>query len=493
MKKTKFFSAVIAAFFAMTMVIPQYDLHAENISNSNDYLHTDGNKILDDSGNQVRLTGIAWFGLETPNSCFHGLWANRLDDILDTVADNGFNLLRVPLSVQLVNQWRKGEYPMPDSINDYISPELKGKNSLEILDTTMAYCKKIGLKVMLDMHRIESAGQTPTWYTSKYSTDDYEACWEWLANHYKDDDTVIAADIFNEPHGKPYWQGEGAKWDGSTDKNNWKYEAENVSKKILAKNPKLLIMVEGIENYPKEGHDYSDTNAKDYYGNWWGGNLRGVQNYPVDLGTHKNQVVYSPHDYGPSVSDQTWFQNGFDEDSLNKDAWGPNWFYIHQNNIAPILVGEWGGQMDGKDNEKWMRYLADFINKNGLNHTFWCLNANSGDTGGILGYDFKTIDKEKLSLVQTTLWKDQSSGKYIGLDHEVNLGKTGTHVASSSTNLKKGDVNGDGVVDIMDLNALKSYLLDDSTKIDKKSADINGDGTIDINDLMSLRNILFTN
>jgi len=31
-----------------------------------------------------------------------------------------------------------------------------------------------------------------------------------------------------------------------------------------------------------------------------GGNLRGVRDYPIDLGKHQKQLVYSPHDYGPS-------------------------------------------------------------------------------------------------------------------------------------------------------------------------------------------------
>lgn len=391
-----------------------------------DYLHTDGNKVLDDNGKQAKLTGIAWFGFETPNYCFHGLWANKLSSLLDIVADNGFNILRVPLSVELVNQWRKGTYPNPDSINYYISPELQGKNSLDVLDMAVAYSKSIGLKIMLDMHRIESSGQTQTWYTSNFTTDDYEACWQWLANHYKNDDTVIAMDIFNEPHGNGY-QNQGAKWDASSDVTNWKAEAERVGKKILDINPKLLIVVEGVEKYPKDGFTYADTNPGDYSGTWWGGNLMGVSKYPVTIENYKNQVVYSPHEYGPSVSQQPWFTGDFDENSLEKQDWEPYWFYIHEDNIAPLLIGEWGGRLDGSSNEKWMRALADFIAKNGLSHTFWCLNPNSGDTGGILLDDFKTLDTAKLALVQTALWKE-GSGKFVGLSHKVNLGKNGAHI-----------------------------------------------------------------
>ncbi|EHI99454.1 glycoside hydrolase family 5 [Clostridium sp. DL-VIII] len=424
--KSNLKNIAMTLIMVLSLMTPSSIVFAGENGSNDDYLHTNGSKILDSKGNEVRMTGIAWFGFETPNNSFHGLWANTMDDILDKVADNGFNTLRVPLSVQLVNQWRQGTYPMPDSINDYVNPDLTGKNSLEILDMAIAKCKEKGIKVMLDMHRIINGSQSNTWYTNDYSVNDYEECWKWLTDHYKNDDTVIAMDIFNEPHGKVY-QGEvTAKWDNTTDINNWKYEAEKVGEEILDINPNLLVMVEGVETYPKEGFDYTTKDVNNYYGTWWGGNLRGVKDLPVTIANHPNQVVYSPHDYGPSVSAQTWFQSGFTKDSLMKDAWEPNWFYIQKENIAPLLIGEWGGQMDGGDNQKWMQALADTIKENNMSHTFWCLNPNSGDTGGILEYDFKTVDTQKLALVQPTLW--QANGKFIGLDHQVNLGKTGTHV-----------------------------------------------------------------
>ena len=68
--------------------------------------------------------------------------------------------------------------------------------------------------------------------------------------------------------------------------NNWKHAAETAAARILAKNPNVLIMVEGTEIYPVDitgNRDYHSTNDSDYYFNWWGGNLRGVRDFPVDL------------------------------------------------------------------------------------------------------------------------------------------------------------------------------------------------------------------
>ena len=51
-----------------------------------------------------------------------------------------------------------------------------------------------------------------------------------------------------------------------------------------------------------------------------------------------------------------------------------------------------------------------------------------------------------------------------------------------------GDVNGDGQVDISDVNAVINMMLGKVDKVD--AADINGDGNIDISDVNSVINIM---
>jgi endoglucanase len=182
----------------------------------------------------------------------------------------------------------------------------------------------------------------------------------------------------------------------------------------------VLILCEGIETYPKDGVTWTSTNRLDYDSNWWGGNLRGVADYPVDLGADQDQLVYSPHDYGPLVFNQAWFQTDFDKASLTRDVWDPNWLYIHKQNIAPLLVGEWGGRI-GQDprQDTWLLALRDTIAEHRLHQTFWALNPNSGDTGGLLKDDWKTWDQQKLDLLAPVLWTE--GGKFVSLDHEVKL------------------------------------------------------------------------
>ena len=74
-----------------------------------DWLHTDGNKILDKNGKQVWLTGVNWFGYNTGTNTFDGLWNSQMRGTVKAIADHGFNLIRVPISAELLNQWSRGE------------------------------------------------------------------------------------------------------------------------------------------------------------------------------------------------------------------------------------------------------------------------------------------------------------------------------------------------------------------------------------------------
>ena len=412
-----------------------------------DWLHTDGHRILDQYGNEVYLTGANWFGFNCSERVFHGLWSANMKTVVEGMADHGINLVRVPISTELLFEWKSGKN-VKVNVNTYANPELKRADgsdmgSREIFDVFLALCKENGIKVMMDCHSADannSGHNYNVWYGPKgFTTEDWIEGWTWFVNEYKNDDTIIACDLKNEPHGK-FSQSEAvsAKWDDSTDENNWRYAASRCGKAILAVNPKLLIMVEGIEETPRAGYDYNsgtqDPNATEdqlkYYGGWWGGNLRNAGEYPVDLGAYQSQLVYSPHDYGPLVYEQSWFKKDFSEKTLLNDVWYDSWFYLQDKDIAPLLIGEWGGFMDGGSNEKYLNIMAEFIAKNHINHTFWCINPNSGDTGGLLEGDWVTWDAAKYNMMKKTLWSDSRTGKFVGLDHEIPLGSNGETVTA---------------------------------------------------------------
>ena len=72
-------------------------------------------------------------------------------------------------------------------------------------------------------------------------------------------------------------------------------------------------------------------------------------------------------------------------------------------------MGEFGGRSVAekdahgkKDLEGiWQKNLVAYLKKNGLSYTYWAWNPNSGDTGGILKDDWKTIDHDKAALLKT--------------------------------------------------------------------------------------------
>jgi endoglucanase len=398
---------------------------SSSVGGTTDWLHVNQNKVVDVNGRAVWLTGVNWFGFNTSERVFHGLWSAHFPSLMTAMANRGVNILRVPISVQLILEWKAGTFGTVN-VNTFANPELLNLNSLQIFDRTLELAQANGMKVLLDMHSAEadnSGHVYPLWTHGVFTETDFYNAWTWIAERYKNNDTLVAYDLKNEPHGKAFSETSYAIWNDSSAPNNWKRVAQEAATRILAINPNVLILIEGIESYPKDGVNWTSRTPADYHNTWWGGNLRGVTQFPVTVAGHQDQIMYSPHDYGPSVYEQPWFYAGFSKATLIRDAWYDNWLYIHDKGIAPLLIGEWGGFMDAGRNEVWMRALRDMMIEKKMHHTFWCLNPNSGDTGGLIGNDWLTWDEAKYNLVKPSLW--QLGNKFVGLDHTVPLGTSG--------------------------------------------------------------------
>ena len=525
---------------------------------NDDWLHAKGSRLYDKDGNQVWLTGANWFGFNCNEACPHYLWSADADDCLQQIADRGINIIRFPISTELIVSWMNGKPNPVSSFSANADPafcinkdfcQADGKtpvDSMQVFDIMMKKCKEHGIKAFIDIHspHTDNSGHNYNlWYgKAGVTTDVWIDALVWLADKYKNDDTLLAYDLKNEPHGKGQEGKDAAKWDGTKDENNWQYAATRCAEAILDVNPNALILIEGVEQSMSgamEGDYWGMPDRKDnspYIGAWWGGNLRGVKDYPVVPKQGTSQIVYSPHDYGPSVYDQVWFAKDFTTDTLLDDYWRDTWAYINEQDIAPLLIGEWGGHMDGAKNQKWMELLRDYMIANHINHTFWCLNTNSGDTGGLwdsLGFmqgSGTTIDwnEEKYELFEKALWQTDS-GKYIGLDHQTPLGKNGITVAdfyksgeksnldsngssdpkepqkvptnaqptqAPGTDFIPGDVTGDGKINVFDRTALIKIMLETIKSPNKDLAlkasagDVDGNGLEELSDLTLLTKFL---
>lgn len=544
MKKHLFGKMMLSAVLTGSMLINtltnmSYLASAEDEPDAyhDDWLHVENGIVVDRNGNEVWMTGCNWFGYNVGSQVFDGVWSQNMHDMLTQIADHGFNLLRVPMSTEILLQWKNHEPDPMIKVNTYSNPELsiigtEGGDpmySFDIWNQAVAWCRENGIKIMIDIHSAETASaghQVAVWYTDKFSTEDWLEALTWVADYYKDDDTIIAIDLKNEPHGTADVAPNMAKWDNSQDKNNWKYAAEQGAEAVLSANPNLLIMVEGTEVYPKfeEGADWTSQNIdysrypySYYHHTWWGGNFRGVKDYPLEnIGENNSQLVYSPHDYGPLVYEQTWFYDGFTQDTLMKDVWYDNWFYLLDTKTAPLLMGEWGGFIDSehdKDgkNVQWMTALRDLMIENHIHHTFWCFNENSGDTGGLVYDNFGKWDEEKYALVKPALWQDDN-GKFISLDHKIPVGVNGISLSeyyhhsgaeqptteeitetTEATDLLYGDVDESGEIDIIDIILLNKSLLGKEvlTEQQQKLADVDNSGKCDsLDSLMIMKYIV---
>ena len=127
-----------------------------------------------------------------------------------------------------------------------------------------------------------------------------------------------------------------------------------------------------------------------------------------------SKLVYSPHVYGPSVYGQPYFSVGnfpanmpaiwdthFGFVPSTTGAVSPPTTHAHRTHRphAPharvltvasgaagsaVVIGEWGGHYTGS-NQVWLEAMGNYLLSKGMtDQFFWCLNPNSGDTGGLL-------------------------------------------------------------------------------------------------------------
>ncbi|GGK54118.1 endoglucanase [Planomonospora parontospora subsp. parontospora] len=365
------------------------------------YLHTSGNKIVDSTGATVRLTGINWFGMETDNRTFHGLWSNNpWKGQIDKMASLGYNTLRVPFSNDALKPGATAS-----GVNDFVNPDLVGKSPLQILDMVIDYAGQKGMRIILDRHRPTSAGQSALWYVASTPESTWIDDWKMLARRYADDPTVIGADLHNEPHAEgTNPAATGACWGCGDPARDWRLAAERAGNAVLSVNPNWLIFVEGV-SCPSGGlsnvWDNDPSNDEDC--GWWGGNLSKAKEFPVRLSV-PNRLVYSPHEYATSVHRQKWF----DDPSYpaNMPAiWDRYWGYLHKENIAPIMIGEFGTTMQAAVDKVWLQELMKYTGTgvNGMSFTYWSWNPNSGDTGGIAKDDWTSINQDKQDILQPYL------------------------------------------------------------------------------------------
>ena len=98
------------------------------------------------------LTGANWYGFNLEQRMLVGLNVANHDELMDQIASRGINVIRVPISTELLLEWRDGEARVPQSVNASLNPDLAGKTTLEVFDAFLRDAKDRGVKVFLDVH-----------------------------------------------------------------------------------------------------------------------------------------------------------------------------------------------------------------------------------------------------------------------------------------------------------------------------------------------------
>lgn len=388
MKNCKYSFVLILVFNILSL-----SLSAQN------YLSVQGNKLVDSQGQVVRLTGVNWFGFETNNLMVHGIWSRDTKSMLQQIKDQGFNCIRIPWCNKIldpsatlnIGAYGTDPYTGVSPMNEYESTLTQ---PLELLDDIVQWCQDNNMKIILDNHSRQPDGymNEMLWYTEQTPESQWIADWVKITKRYKDYDAVIGMDINNEPHGN---YGQGSTWGNSSTATDWNKAAERCGNAILNANPNVLILVEGIEKY-----------GDDVY--WWGGNLKGVADYPVQL-SQPDKLMYSPHEYGPTVYNQPWFSASDFPDNM-PGIWEEHFNFINTQGISPLLVGEFGiRDPDGVD-EIWFDTFLAYMASHGYSWTFWCWNPNSGDTGGLLDDQWTNIVEWKMAKLRPYLAPEIPNG-----------------------------------------------------------------------------------
>jgi endoglucanase len=335
--------------------------------------------IVDSFGRRFKLASVNWYGAESPDHVVAGLDIAALPTIAREIRALGFNSVRLPWSNELYEL-----DPTVDPARLTANPGLVGMDALGILDVVIDALAHEGLLVVLDNHRSDADACCDVqhgdglWYTSEYPEVSYFDDWVGMVQRYFDEPAVVGVDLRNEPRpmlvpGAPASctdcdadAGCGCivpVWGGGDPATDWHAEAERVGNAVLAVNPNLLVIVEGV--------DYSLD-------------LTGVAALPVVLDV-PDRVVYSPHDY---ASSHAAYASYAEMQTNLGDQWG---YILTQGKAytAPIWVGEFGTSHASPSDVSaasgqgfWFQSLRQYLAAADIDWAYWPLDGTEASGYG---------------------------------------------------------------------------------------------------------------
>lgn len=361
-------------------------------------LSSSGRYLADACGNRFKMKSVNWYGASDTWQVPIGLDKQPLSHIVGLISQMGFNSVRLPFSNQAIHTTAPIN-PAHVSAN----PGLVGKTPLQVLDAVIQGLTNAGIVVILNNHTTSSEwccnyDDNGLWWTNygyPQSTAQWQADWVFMTSRYSSNRLVAGADLRNEVRtmdGAHALDPISPKW-GDRSGNDWRKAATNAGNAILSVNPKMLVIVEGI-NFT------GMTAALGAYRP----HLYPVYDAPVGL-TKPAKLMYAAHNYGyigPNATGGSSFVDGSNPylyrdmdkatlyDRLNKEfgyVANPDKTYS-----APVWVSEFGIGFEGASaiDQTWFANLTSYLADNDLDFAYWALNGTKTDS--VEGYGLLTED-----------------------------------------------------------------------------------------------------
>ncbi|HLP65461.1 cellulase family glycosylhydrolase [Flavobacterium sp.] len=341
------------AFFGTAVLL--FFLCWSSILSAQEFLHRDGQNIVDANGNPVLLRGLGlggWMvqegymlktgdfagpqhvirkkiteliGEENTAKFYKAYKTNGITKRdIDSLAAWGFNSVRLPMHYNL--------YTLPIEQERVAGENTWLEEGFSMTDSLLNWCAANKMYLILDLHaapggqgkdaNISDYDETkPSLWENKANQDKMIAFWKKIALRYKNEPWIGGYDIINEPN----WNFSGTNKNGCDETLNAPLRTlqMEITKAIREVDQKHLIIIEG---------------------NCWGNNYKGI--FPL----WDENMALSFHKYW-NYNDQGSIQQMLD--------------YRKEHNV-PIWLGE-----SGENSNVWFRDVISLIEKNNIGWAFW--------------------------------------------------------------------------------------------------------------------------
>ena len=200
-------------------------------------LRVSGDRIIDGNGKNVTLRGIA-FGNQ--------VWTDAADPRLHhaevdyaRVKDLGMNAVRF--------------YMNHITFDDAASPGRLKPSGLAWLDDNIAWAKKQGIYLVLNLHvppgGYQSSGKGSELWEDPKTQDQFVALWKALADHYRSESTIAGFDLLNEPV-------------VTKSIDQWKSLAERTIAAVRTVDPWHMMFVERVNSV---GLDWKENSEQNFF------------------------------------------------------------------------------------------------------------------------------------------------------------------------------------------------------------------------------------